>query len=354
MGFSRRPNEELRRKPKRRGAGAARLDDEDGRGRAGFWDRVDRRRHSRPSDREGGAAARSFAVQPKPGPRAGPPRRPSPDRRRAAPSLVGPSGRRRRADKPCRLRAALQALVGSAGSGPGAQAVADALSPRVTAPAGPLKPGARATADAQLKFAFSPRGEWAMPPLAVLAEPKKSAARQDLQRRARAERPHARRRARRFRRQGRDRQRPPRPGRDALRARARARHQVVARHRPRRRHRPLDVGDLGARRGRAGPQRHRHRAAEPAPRDGLSARAPRERGFREVEAPAGDRARQDDRRRAGDRRPRPHAASAGRRHHRLGQVGRDQHHDPVAALSAEAGAVPADHGRSEDARAFGL
>ena len=32
--------------------------------------------------------------------------------------------------------------------------------------------------------------------------------------------------------------------------------------------------------------------------------------------------RQDDRRRAGDRRSRPHAASARRRHHRLGQVGR--------------------------------
>ena len=30
----------------------------------------------------------------------------------------------------------------------------------------------------------------------------------------------------------------------------------------------------------------------------------------------------------------PHAASAGRRHHRLGQVGRDQHHDPLAPLPA--------------------
>ncbi len=131
-------------------------------------------------------------------------------------------------------------------------------------------------------------------------------------------------------------------------------HQVVARHRPRRRHRPLDVGDLGPRRRRAGPQRHRHRAAEPAARDGLSARAPGQRGLREDEAPPGDRARQDDRRRAGDRRPRPHAAPAGRRHHRLGQVGGDQHHDPVAALPAEARAVPPDHGRPEDARAFGL
>ena len=76
--------------------------------------------------------------------------------------------------------------------------------------------------------------------------------------------------------------------------------------------------------------------------------------FEKLEAPARHRARQDDRRRAGDRRPRPHAASAGRRHHRLGQVGRDQHHDPVARLPPEARAVPADHGRSEDAGALGL
>ena len=40
--------------------------------------------------------------------------------------------------------------------------------------------------------------------------------------------------------------------------------------------------------------------------------------------------RQDHRRRSGDRRPGAHAASADRRHHRLGQVGRDQHHDPAA------------------------
>ena len=77
-------------------------------------------------------------------------------------------------------------------------------------------------------------------------------------------------------------------------------------------------------------------------------------GFREVEAPARHRARQDDRRRAGDRRSRADAASARRRHHRLGQIGGDQHHDPVAALPVEAGGVPPDHGRSEDARTFRL
>ncbi|HZZ59964.1 MAG TPA: DNA translocase FtsK 4TM domain-containing protein [Roseiarcus sp.] len=50
---------------------------------------------------------------------------------------------------------------------------ADQAGPRVAAAAGPLK-AARAAADSNLKFAFSPRGEWAMPPLAMLAEPKKA------------------------------------------------------------------------------------------------------------------------------------------------------------------------------------
>ena len=177
---------------------------------------------------------------------------------------------------------------------------------------------------------------------------------QDFAGRARAERPPARRRPRRFRRQGRDRQRAPGPGRRALRARTRAGHQIVAGDRACRRHRAIDVGGLGPRRRGAGPQRHRHRIAEPAPRDGLPARIARERGLREIEASPRHRARQDDRRRAGDRRPRPHAASAGRRHDRLGQVGGDQHHDPLAALPHEARAVPAHHGRSEDARALGL
>ena len=89
-------------------------------------------------------------------------------------------------------------------------------------------------------------------------------------------------------------------------------------------------------------------------RDGLPARAAGEPGFREHQAQAGALPRQDHRRRAGDRRSRPHAASARRRHHRLGQVGRHQHHDPVAALPADAGGMPADHGRSEDARAVRL
>ena len=48
------------------------------------------------------------------------------------------------------------------------------------------------------------------------------------------------RRARRFRRPRRDRQGQSRPGRDAVRTRTRARHQILARDRPCRRYRPLD------------------------------------------------------------------------------------------------------------------
>ena len=63
---------------------------------------------------------------------------------------------------------------------------------------------------------------------------------------------------------------------------------------------------------------------------------------------------QDHRRRIRDRRSRAHAASVDRRHHRLRQVGRHQHHDPVAGLPAAPRPVPADHGRSQDARTLRL
>ena len=49
-----------------------------------------------------------------------------------------------------------------------------------------------------------------------------------------------------------------------------------------------------------------------------------------------------------------HAAHADRRHHRLRQIGRHQHHDPQPGLSTEAGSVPPDHGRSQDARTLRL
>ena len=70
--------------------------------------------------------------------------------------------------------------------------------------------------------------------------------------------------------------------------------------------------------------------------------------------PAGAGARQGYRRRAGDRRSGAHAASADRRHHRLGQVGRHQHDDPVDPLPDAARPLQIHHGRPEDAGAVGL
>jgi hypothetical protein len=49
-----------------------------------------------------------------------------------------------------------------------------------------------------------------------------------------------------------------------------------------------------------------------------------------------------------DLAPMPHLL--GRRHDRIGQVGRPQLHDPVAALPADARAVQNDPDRSQDAR----
>ncbi len=60
----------------------------------------------------------------------------------------------------------------------------------------------------------------------------------------------------------------------------------------------------------------------------------RRRTSRKPKREAGAGARQDHRRRAGHRRSRQDAASAGRRHHRFGQVGRDQHDDPVDPVPA--------------------
>ena len=70
------------------------------------------------------------------------------------------------------------------------------------------------------------------------------------------------------------------------------------------------------------------------PRDRLSARNSRQPRLRDHQGEACARARQVHRRRGRHRRHRQDAAPAGRRHHRLGQVGRHQHHDPVAALPA--------------------
>ena len=165
---------------------------------------------------------------------------------------------------------------------------------------------------------------------------------------------HAAGRARRFRRAGRGEGYPPRSGRDAVRVRAGTGRQVVPRCCAGRRHRPLDECRVRARGGRGGPQRHRHRAAQYAPRDRVPARAVRI-GCLPVDGrhlAAG--ARQEHQRHACLRRSGAHAASAGGRHHRLGQVGRRQRDDPVAAASAVARPVPLPDDRSQDAGAVGL
>ena len=156
---------------------------------------------------------------------------------------------------------------------------ADEPSRRVAAPPAPPKPGKRISREAQPSLLDD--GDYQLPALQLLAEPKKAQVADRLGRRARAERHPARRRRSRISASRRDHQRAPRPGGHALRARAGARHQVLARDLARRRHRPLDERGLGPRRRGAGPQRHRHRAAEPQARDGLPARAPGQPGFRD-------------------------------------------------------------------------
>ena len=133
----------------------------------------------------------------------------------------------------------------------------------------------RARARAPRKPKAAPRasrksGGYQLPPLDLLAMPKRVGRATLSSGSAASQRDLARRRAAGFRRARRDHQCAARPGGHALRARARARHQVVARDRARRRHRPLDERALGPRRRGLGPQRHRHRAAEPDAREGVS------------------------------------------------------------------------------------
>ncbi len=166
VGFSRRPSDEAALKTKAAGRRAARTDDEDGEDEPGFGivsigavihalltAKAALRRLLRRSAK---AASSRRPAKVGPLPAAGP--------RPAWSGLQADDGG-------LTNPAAYAPRPKAAAAAPGAP---DAPGPRVTAPAGPLKPGARAAADAQLKFAFSPRGEWTMPPLAVLAEPKKS------------------------------------------------------------------------------------------------------------------------------------------------------------------------------------
>ena len=116
----------------------------------------------------------------------------------------------------------------------------------------------------------------------------------------------------------------------------------------------IAVGDGGAHRHRPRPQRDRHRGAERQAGDRVSQRVARFGRGAEEPWPAGAGAGQGHRRHGDRRRPVAHAASDDRGHHRLGQVGRRQRDDPVAAVSAVARPVPADPDRPEDAGAFNL
>ncbi len=173
VGFSRRPPDDAGSKAKPAGRAAAHADDEDGEDEPGLGivsigavihalltAKAALRRLVRRSAKASSARRPAKAEPPAAGPR------PAWSGLQADDGgLTNPA-----ADAP-RPKAASTGPT----SGAGALTPPEAPGPRVTAPAGPLKPGARAATDAQLKFAFSPRGEWTMPPLAVLAEPKKSA-----------------------------------------------------------------------------------------------------------------------------------------------------------------------------------
>ncbi len=96
--------------------------------------------------------------------------------------------------------------------------------------------------------------------------------------------PPARRRARRFRRQGRSARHQARPRGDALRTRNRTRHQDIPHHGACRRHRPLDERQERARVRRPGTQCDRHRTAQSEARLRGPSRTSREPAFTKTDA----------------------------------------------------------------------
>jgi S-DNA-T family DNA segregation ATPase FtsK/SpoIIIE len=134
-------------------------------------------------------------------------------------------------------------------------------SPRIAAPADRPKPGARVQRDAQGSM-LEEHG-FSLPSVHLLNEAKNvvkdaSLSPEALEQNARMLEGVLED----FGVQGRNHPCAPRPGGDALRAGAGARHQVVPRDRAGRRYRPFDERDRRARRRGSRPQRHRHRTAE--------------------------------------------------------------------------------------------
>ncbi len=116
-------------------------------------------------------------------------------------------------------------------------APADLVASRSAAEASARKAAPRKQSSLDLRAG----GKYKLPPLDVLAMPKLSDRGAAVDENALAQNARLLEiRARRFRRQGPDRQGAPRPGRHPVRAGAGARHQDQPRHRPRRRHRALD------------------------------------------------------------------------------------------------------------------
>ena len=226
---------------------------------------------------------------------------------------------------------------------------------RIEAPKARPKPGRRAAAIGQQTLDLVDE-EYRLPPLELLTKPQSNPVQQRLSEEALEQNARLLESVLRgFRRARPDREGAAGPGGDALRARARARHQDQPRDRPRRRHRALDERGLGARRGRCPgrnvigielPNQHREIVML---RELLACEA-YERTAAKLALVLG----KDIGGAAGDRRSRAHAASLDRRHHRFRQVGRDQHHDPVAAVSADAGQMQVHHDRPEDAGTFRL
>src|SRR5438132_1090818 len=95
-------------------------------------------------------------------------------------------------------------------------------------------------------------------------------------------------------------------------------------------------------------------AAESGPAAGSAGRAALVRGVQRSAEPAVARAGEGHCRQGGDRRSGTHAALAGRRNDGLGQIGRAERDDPVAAVQGRAAAGAVDPDRPKDARAVGL
>ena len=143
------------------------------------------------------------------------------------------------------------------------------------------------------------------------------------------------------------------PGDHPLRDRARGRREGRADRQPHQGHRARAVGGVDPRRRDDSRQVvHGPGAAQSAPAGGEAGRDPVVDDVQRHAGPAHAGARQGHRRQAGGRRPRAHAAPAGRRHDGLGQVGGGQRDDPVAALQGRAEAGAPDPDRPQDARAL--